>query len=109
AEQYSSHVLAAGIRRAAVEAGLELLSTDDAGEVATNGVEAVFDGRRVAVGKPAYIAAIAPETTRATLGPGEAAAYVAIDGRFAGVLILADDPRPESSRVVAWLGANGIE
>src|SRR5690606_17118759 len=29
AEQYSSHVLAAGIRRAAVEAGLELLSTDD--------------------------------------------------------------------------------
>ncbi|GAA3202102.1 heavy metal translocating P-type ATPase [Microbacterium terregens] len=109
AEQYSSHVLAEGIRRAAVEQGFDLVATDDAIEVATNGVEAVFDGRRVVVGKPAYITALAPETERAALGPGEAAAYVAIDGRFAGVLVLADDPRPESSRVVEWLRSNGVE
>jgi heavy metal translocating P-type ATPase len=109
AEQYSSHVLAEGIRRAAVERGFDLLATDDAIEVATNGVEAVFNGRRVVVGKPAYITALAPETERAALGPGEAAAYVAIDGRFAGVLVLADDPRPESSRVVEWLRGNGVE
>lgn len=70
AEQYSSHVLAEGIRRAAVERGLALLTTEDASEVATNGVEAVFAGRRVAVGKPAYISALAHETTRAELGAG---------------------------------------
>lgn len=109
AEQYSSHVLAEGIRRAALDRGLQLLATDDASEVATNGVEAVLNGRRVVVGKPAYIAALAPETHPAILGPGEAAAYVAIDGRFAGVLVLADDPRAESSRVVAWLRMNGVE
>ena len=61
------------------------------------------------VGKPAYVAALAPDTTRAALGPGEAAAYVAIDGRFAGTLVLADDTRPESADVVTWLGDNGVE
>ncbi len=43
AEQYSSHVLAEGVRRAAMDRGVELLTSDDASEVATNGVEAVFD------------------------------------------------------------------
>lgn len=109
AEQYSSHVLADSIRQAAAARGLELSATDDASEVATNGVEAVLDGRHVAVGKPAYISAIAPDTVRAELGPGEAAVYVAVDGRFAGTLILADHPRPESARVVAWLRDNGVE
>lgn len=109
AEQYSSHVLADGIRRAAVGRGMELLATDDANEVATNGVEAVFGGRHVVVGKPAYVISLAPETTRATLDPGQAAAYVAIDGRFAGVLVLADAPRPESGRVIAWLRTNGVQ
>lgn len=109
AEQYSSHVLADGIRRAALERGLALLTSDDATEVATNGVQAVFGGRRVAVGKPAFIESLAPDTTRAAPGPGQAVAYVAVDGRFAGTLVLADDPRPESAGVVAWLGENGVD
>ncbi|WP_404433793.1 cadmium-translocating P-type ATPase [Microbacterium lacus] len=109
AEQYSSHVLAEGIRRAAADRGLEIDAATEAGEVATNGVTAMIDGRTVVVGKPAYIAALAPDTVRAVLEAGHAAAYVAIDGRFAGVLILADDVRPESGAVVAWLRRNGVE
>ena len=109
AEQYSSHVLASSIRQAALERGLTLTTTDDASEIATNGVRAALDGREVVVGKPAYVAAFAPDTTRTTLGPGQAAAYVAVDGRFAGALVLADDPRPEAARIVAWLRDNGVE
>ncbi|WP_311258990.1 heavy metal translocating P-type ATPase [Microbacterium sp. WCS2018Hpa-9] len=109
AEQYSSHVLAEGIRRAAADRRLVLHRSDDASEVATNGVVAVIDGRTIVVGKPAYVASLAPDTVRATLGTGEAAAYVAIDGRFGGVLILADAPRPEAAEVVSWLRAHGIE
>jgi heavy metal translocating P-type ATPase len=108
-EQYSSHVFAESIRRAATERGLGLLAATDASEVATNGVTAVVAGRTVVVGKPAYVASIAPDTTRVALGPGEAAAYVAVDGRFAGAVVVADDPRPESPAVVSWLRANGIE
>ena len=109
AEQYSSHVLAEGIRRAAGERGLVIASGSAAREVATNGVEAMIGGTSVAVGKPAYIASLAPEIERADLDPGQAAAYVAIDGRFAGALVLADDPRPESRTVVTWLRENGVE
>ncbi|MGM1017189.1 MAG: heavy metal translocating P-type ATPase [Actinomycetota bacterium] len=109
AEQYSSHVLAEGIRRAAAERRLVLHRSDDASEVATNGVVAVIDGRTIVVGKPAYVASLAPDTVRATLSAGEAAAYVAIDGQFGGVLILADAPRPEAAEVVSWLRSHGIE
>lgn len=108
AEQYSSHVLAEGIRRAADDRGLHIESATDAREVATNGVTATIGGRIVVVGKPAYIAALAPDTQRADLDPGQAAAYVAVDGRFAGVLVLADDARAESPAVVEWLGAHGV-
>ena len=109
AEQYSSHVLADSIRRAAVERGIDLLAAEEASEVATNGVTAVIGGRTVVVGKPSYVASVAADTVRADLTTGEAAAYVAIDGRFAGILVLADDPRPESPAVVSWLRSNGVE
>ncbi|MDT0180179.1 heavy metal translocating P-type ATPase [Microbacterium sp. ARD31] len=109
AEQYSSHVLADGIRRAAEERGLRLRPATDAREVATNGVTAIIDGRTVVVGKPAYVASLASDTTPEPLQRGQAAAYVAVDGRYAGALILADDPRPEARQVVAWLRATGVE
>ncbi|KAA9132866.1 heavy metal translocating P-type ATPase [Microbacterium caowuchunii] len=108
AEQYSSHVLAEGIRTAAQDRGLTLLPSDEAGEVATNGVTAVIDGKVVVVGKPAYVRSLAPDTVRADLPAGEAAAYVAVDGRFGGVLVLADAVRPESAGVISWLRAHGV-
>ncbi|MFK4834820.1 heavy metal translocating P-type ATPase [Microbacterium sp. ZW T2_14] len=109
AEQYSTHVLADGIRQAAAERGLELVTAEDASEVATNGVTASMNGRTVVVGKPAYIASIAPDTQRTDLAPGQAAAYVAVDGRYAGAIVLADEPRPESRAVISWLRSNGVE
>lgn len=109
AEQYSTHVLAEGIRRAAHTRGLALRSASDAREEATNGVVAEIDGRSVVVGKPAYVATLAPDTVRATLKLSQAAAYVAVDGRFAGVLVLADHPRPEAAAVVSWLRTHEVD
>lgn len=109
AEQYSSHALADGIRRAAQDRGLVLRAVTDAREEATNGVVATIDARIVVVGKPAYVATLAPDTTRVGLDPGQAAAYVAVDGRFAGVLVLADDVRPEAAAVVSWFRTHGID
>jgi len=109
AEQYSTHALADGIRAAAAERGLVLRTATSAREQATDGVSAVIDGERVVVGKPAYVASIAPGLRRTPLLAGQAAAYVAVDDRFAGALVLADDPRSESAAVVAWLRAHGVE
>ncbi len=109
AEQYSSHVLADGIRRAAADRALVLVPATHAAEVATHGVVADIEGRRVVVGKPAYVASLAPDTERTPLVAGQAAAYVAVDGRFAGAVVLADAVRPESAGVIRWLRAHGVE
>lgn len=109
AEQYSSHVLADGIRRAASARGLELHGATEASETATNGVSATIGGRAVVVGKPAYVASLAPDTVRAELAPGQAAAYVAVDGQFAGVLVLADAARPEAPAVISWLRTHEVD
>lgn len=109
AEQYSTHVLADGIRRAAEERGLPLSAATAAEETATNGVRAAIEGRSVVVGKPRYVRSLAPDTRTVEIASGQAAAYVAVDGVFAGALILADDPRAESAGVIAWLRAHGVE
>lgn len=109
AEQYSSHVLAEGVRRAAVDRGLRLAPAAHAEEIATNGVTATIEGRVVVVGKPAYVASLAPDTRRTELASGQLAAYVAIDGRFAGALVLADAVRPDAAVVVDGLRQRGIE
>jgi len=112
AERYSSHVLAAALVQAAQGRGLDLLESPDAREVATHGVTATLDGRRVVVGKPAFVAdelteGVAP-VTRPELPSGEAAVYVAVDGRFAGTVILRDQVRGEAEATVHALSEVGI-
>jgi len=109
AEQYSTHVLADGIRQAAIDRGLLLLMTDEASEQATNGVTANLQGQRIIVGKPDFVASFVPDLHRVELLPGQAAAYVAVEGRSAGALVFADDPRPESRSVISWMRANGMK
>ncbi|TDN91607.1 heavy metal-(Cd/Co/Hg/Pb/Zn)-translocating P-type ATPase [Microbacterium sp. BK668] len=108
AEQYSTHALADGVRSAALDRGLELVSATRAEEVATDGVSALIAGRSVAVGKRRFVSSLTGEIDPARTEPGEAAAYVAVDGRYAGSLILSDGPRTEARGVVGWLREHGI-
>lgn len=108
-EQYSGHVLAAGIVQAAQARGMELPPSTDAQEHATNGILGTVQSRRVAVGKFRYIASLTPDAVEATLQAGEAVAYVAIDGTFAGALLLADKPRTESKDVIDFLRNDGLK
>lgn len=107
-ERSSGHVLAAGVVRAAEARGMALPPCADAEEHATNGIVGTAEGRRVAVGKFAYIASLATDAALSNVAAGQAVAYVAIDGSFAGTLVLADAPRPESRDVVAQLRRDGI-
>ncbi|MFH8250184.1 heavy metal translocating P-type ATPase [Microbacterium sp. B2969] len=108
AEQYSTHALADGVRRAADARGLQLVGATDASEIATNGVTADISGRSVTVGKHDFVARLVGDIPTARTTSGQAAAYVAIDGNFAGTLMLSDRPRPEAAAVVRWLREHGI-
>jgi len=109
AEQYSSHVLAAGVLRAAEERGLHLLAGESAREVATNGVETVIDGRTVRAGKLAFIREVDASAELGRLERGQSVVAVAVDGRFAGTLILRDTLRENAAETVQVLKAVGID
>jgi len=109
AEQYSSHVLAASLVDKARHQGWELPEVQDAREVATHGVQATIGEQRVTVGKPAFVAQHAPDLTRRDLASGEAAVYVAIDGHYAGVIVLRDGIRAEAGRTLSKLRELGIQ
>ena len=108
AERYSSHVLAESLQRAAVDRELLLLDASDAREVPAHGVIATIGGREVVVGKPAFVGEHAPDLVPRPGSSGEAVIYAAIDGRFAGVVVLRDAVRTDAADTLAALRALGV-
>ncbi|GAA1185452.1 heavy metal translocating P-type ATPase [Ornithinimicrobium humiphilum] len=109
AEQSSTHVLADGVMRAATGRGLVLAEAHAGEEHATHGVVADVDGHRVVVGKLAFVRGTDPRAELPRLGAGETAVSVAIDGAFAGSLVLMDPVRPNAAATVRVLRELGIE
>jgi heavy metal translocating P-type ATPase len=114
-DRFSAHVLGEALVEAANDAELELRMPADVHEEPGQGIEGRVDGRRVAVGSRAFarrigvpedeIVASASSTTR---GSGEAHVVVAIDDHVAGVIVMADELRPDSDRIVERLRSEGI-
>ncbi|MGA0567399.1 heavy metal translocating P-type ATPase [Rathayibacter sp. KR2-224] len=96
AEQYSSHVLAASVMKAASSRSIELEPARFAEEHATEGVVADIAGRRTVVGSFRFVVAEASDARRTSINTGELAIYVAVDGTYAGALIARDAPRPNA-------------
>jgi heavy metal translocating P-type ATPase len=108
AEQYSSHVLAASIIQAARERGLSLQPAESAREDATNGVSALIGAHQVVVGKRSYVADRSGDIAEVNLGPGQLAVYVAVDGAFAGSLVLRDPVRENAAATLGRLAGLGV-
>ncbi len=114
AEQYSGHVLAQAIVTYAREKDVSLSTASEANEDAGSGVRAVIGSKSVQVGSAAYVdsalsaASGAPGERRPTLQAGEVASYVAVDGVFVGVIVMADRIRPLAPALIAYLKANGV-
>lgn len=109
AEQYSTHVLAASIVAQARARGLHIAAVSEASEAAANGVSALVEGRRVLVGKPAWVDSKVQGLVRHVPEPGESCVYVGIDGVFAGVMVLADELRPDALATLEQLRVLGVQ
>lgn len=114
AEVYSSHVLAASVVDAAKQHGLGLLQSEEAEEVATNGVTAALrtsrgpDATVVRVGKASWVREHAPDVVIAELVPGELAIYVAAGPHFAGTIVMRDQVRAEAGQALRDLNELGV-
>jgi len=115
AEWGSEHPLGEAIVRHAGEAGVALARPAHFDAVPGRGIQAEVDGRRVLVGSPFLLAERevpldgAEQVGLALAREGKTPMYVAVDGRAAGVVAVADTLKPRSREVVQALRGMGLE
>jgi Cu2+-exporting ATPase len=114
-ERDSEHPLAAAIVRYAVECHVPELAPTGFRNVPGHGATAEVAGRHVVVGNRKLMAAegvlFGPLMQRRDelAAAGRTAVLVAVDGRGAGVIALADAPRETAATAVAALHESGVE
>jgi Cu+-exporting ATPase len=115
AETGSEHPVGEAIVAAAADRGLRLPVVRSFDAVPGNGIDAVVDGRSVAVGNRALmdargvdISALAGAAERAAAA-GQTGVFVAVDGEPAATIAVADPVKPESAAAVAQLRALGVQ
>jgi cation transport ATPase len=112
-DQASKHVIAQTIVDEARNKGLQLAVPTDVVETPGEGAVGRVNGRRVAVGGLRFVAGKVARGDAPPLAhdrpPGTLAVAVGIDGRLAGVLILADELRAGTEAMLSELRAMGIE
>ncbi len=113
AERRSEHPLARAVRGRAEAEGLGLPEPESFRARPGWGVEALVAGRRVQVGGDRLLAEVRPDgplpDLSAAQARGQTAVFVAVDGRLAGVLFLADPLKPGAREAVAALHRLGLE
>ena len=111
-EQASPHVFAAAIVAEATDRGLHLRQPGGVVESPGLGVAGEVDGHRVEVGSPRALVDSAPwvsSTLRRARREGFSAVAVRIDGRPAGIVLLADQLRTDTPRAVRALRRLGVD
>ncbi len=101
-EQHSNHPLATAIVDRATEEGITVASAREVTEVPAHGVRAIVSGQRVVVGRARFVTEATGEPVPAP-PVGMSVVHVAVDGRYAGHVTLADRPRAEAPATVAAL------
>jgi heavy metal translocating P-type ATPase len=114
-DQMSAHVLGEALVRASFEANLSLSAASNVHEEPGQGIQGTVDDRVVVVGSRAFVRAAgipAEEITSAVVtsghGSGEAHVLVGVDGHVGGVIVMADELRPDAAQIVERLRAEGV-
>jgi Cu+-exporting ATPase len=113
-ERASEHPLAEAIMRGAEAKGLGLSPADAFESVTGKGVSGTIDGHRVAIGTAGYLASLGADpaeletAAESRRGQGETVVLVAVDGRAAGLIGVADPIKETTPEVIRDLHAEGL-
>jgi Cu+-exporting ATPase len=113
-ERSSEHPLAEAIVRGAVDRNIELGSTDGFESITGQGVSGVIDGRKVALGNHRLMEQLAIDfaslsaAAEAGRAEGQTVMLVAIDGKAAGLIAVADPVKQSTPQAIADLHAEGV-
>jgi Cu+-exporting ATPase len=114
-ERGSEHPLALAILKEATTRGLRPGAATGFVSVTGKGVSGMVDGRRIAIGQETFMqeaaidhSPLASEAARLR-GEGASVVFVAIDGRLAGLIAMADELRENAAAAIAALRRGGVE
>jgi Cu+-exporting ATPase len=114
-EKASEHPLAAAILAAAKDRKLELSPIEGFESVTGKGVKGKLNGRQVAVGNAALMTDLgaSPEAMRpkaeSLQAEGQTVMYIALDGKFAGLIAVADPIKSTTREAIEQLKQEGIK
>jgi len=114
-EHDSEHPLGEAVVRLAQERKLNILATSDFSAIPGHGAEAIVSGKKLLLGNLKLMRdrGVAlqglEEKAEGILKSGKTVMFLAIDGRAAGIIGLADTLKPNASAVIAGIRRMGIE
>jgi Cu+-exporting ATPase len=114
-ERASEHPLAEAIMHGADERSISLSRVEDFSSITGKGVSGIVDGHAVALGNIKLIeslsvdAASLNEIAGAARGEGQTVMFVAVDGKAAGLISVADPIKPSTSQAVNDLHKAGVK
>ncbi|MDD5931328.1 MAG: heavy metal translocating P-type ATPase [Oscillospiraceae bacterium] len=106
AEIFSDHPIALSLRTA-WGAGLDAGRVTDAGELAGHGLRATVDGKTILAGNRRLM-----EAEHIAFTPSEVPGtivYVAVDGVFAGHIVISDLPKDSAKKAISELHSSGVK
>lgn len=113
AERGSEHPLGEAMVRSAQERGLKLSQPQAFNAIAGHGIEAEVDGRKVLLGNAKLMRDrdLSPDedAARVLAQDGKTPMFVAIDGKFAGIIAVADPIKESSRAAIQKLHELGLE
>jgi Cu+-exporting ATPase len=112
-ERASEHPLAQAIVSGAEQKGLALAPVEDFASITGKGVVGTVKGRQVAAGSAAFMEAAgmpkdALDKADALRADGKTVLFAAIDGRYAGMIAVADPIKETTQEAVKALQAEGV-
>ena len=114
-ERASEHPLAEAIVRGAEDRGMTLSKTDDFESVTGKGASGTVNGRTVALGNIKLLEALGidpgglPQQAEAGRAEGQTVMFIAIDGRAAGMVGVADPIKDSTPEAIRDLNAEGVK
>jgi Cu+-exporting ATPase len=114
-ERASEHPLAAAIVRGAEERGIRLQNVKEFSSVTGKGVTGLVEGQRVVAGNRAMLddsgVALGPMDDQAEVlrREGKTVMLIALEGRIAGLVAVADPLKESSAQVVEQLKKDGVK
>jgi Zn2+/Cd2+-exporting ATPase len=109
ADRRSAHPLARAVVHAAGQRAIDVPEPESFEQVVARGVRATVENRAVLVGNPALLRENGVALGSVVEGDGRTPIHVAVDGKFIGVIYIADALRPGARDALASLKSTGIK